>query len=162
MNHIAVVCVCVCVCVCHGGCTCLCAMLSQNQFPKSAMRSVIIAEILFGPGFRCLTKFILQRCYKVYGSFLNIRISSTVLMGCVFRATCLLHRRLKVRVTIAVICGYKHSRHPSVFTIFCDNELDWVELKWNSAGVRLTCPILKLKLASLWLCFLFLYSPPLS
>ena len=56
---------------------------------------------------------------------------------------------------IAVICVYKHSRYLSVFTIFCDNELDWVELKWTSAGVRLTCPVLKLKHASLWLCFLF-------
>jgi len=47
-----------------------------------------------------------------------------------------------------------------VFTIFCDNELDLVELKWTSAGVKLTCPVLKLKHASLWSRFLFLYFFP--
>jgi hypothetical protein len=40
---------------------------------------------------------------QVYGSFLNIRILSTGLKGCVFSAACLLHGCLKVRVTVLLL-----------------------------------------------------------
>ena len=43
MNHMSAV------CVCNGDGTHVCAMLSQNQLLESAIRSVIIAEILFLP-----------------------------------------------------------------------------------------------------------------
>ena len=36
---------------------------------------------------------------------------------------------------IAVICGCNDSRHPSVFIIFFDDELDLVEQCWSEADV---------------------------
>ena len=66
-----------------------------------------------------------------------------------------------LRCCIAFNCGYNHSRHPSVFNIFFDDEFNLIELKSNSAAVRRTCPVLKLKHAFLWLFFLFLYFFPI-